>query len=398
MAIPKDFFIVDADSHWSEPADLFTKNAPAAWRDRMPRVEKAEIPAFIGGKPEIRDCWVFDGDVIGPFSCAGVVDRDGVKGNPNEAMFQWPFEKVHKGAYDPKTRLEVMDECGIDAQIIYPSTIGLGGQNLGKAGDKSLSLKAIQVYNDVQAQIQADSKDRLVPLPLMPAWDIQESIAEARRVAAMGARGVNMTPNPNEIGALDLGCPEWDPFWQACEDLHLPVHFHIGASVTQSTFHGAFTWGSHSDDTKLAIGGAMLFIGNAAVAINFVVSGIFDRHPDLKVVSVESGVGWVPFLLEAIEYEMEENAPGDLKRLKKTPTQAFRENMYATYWFEGSNRKLARLVDAVGEDNILFETDFPHPTCLYPDPLGIVAGKMSDLPVSVQAKILGENARKIYRL
>lgn len=398
MGTLRDFFVVDADSHWSEPADLFTRHAPAAYRDRVPQVAMAELPNYVTGVPELRPAWVFEGVVMGPHSAAGVVDREGVKHDPHEALFEWPFERIHQGAYDPKARLEVLDGAGIDAQIIYPSTIGLGGQNLANIGDRSLSRVAIEIYNDAQAQVQAESGNRLIPMPLVPAWDVAACVAEAKRAASLGLRGINMTSEPADVGGPSLGDAAWDPFWETCESLQLPIHFHIGASVTAHTFHGSYTWKTHSNPTKLAIGGAMLFIGNVQVLINFVVSGIFDRHPGLKVVSVESGVGWIPFVLEAIEYEMAENAPADLKRLKKSPTQAFRENMYATFWFESNQNKLKSLVDLVGEDNILFETDYPHPTCLYPNPLDAVSDKISTLPIQMQAKILGENARKLYRL
>ena len=87
------------------------------------------------------------------------------------------------------------------------------------------------------------------------------------------------------------------------------MHFHIGASLTTMNFFGAYPWESHDDDTKLAIGGALLFIGNARVVVNLICAGMFDRYPELKVVSVESGTGWIPFILEALDYEMDENAP-----------------------------------------------------------------------------------------
>jgi predicted TIM-barrel fold metal-dependent hydrolase len=179
-------------------------------------------------------------------------------------------------------------------------------------------------------------------------------------------------------------------------DLQLPVHFHIGASV--AAFRGIAHWASQTPETKLALGGAMLFVGNAQVMMNLIVSGVFDRHPDLKVVSVESGIGWIPFVLEALDYEMIENAQDDLRRLKKTPSEYFRSNMYATFWFERHHGKLPLLIDLVGEDNILFETDFPHPTCLYPDPVKSVSTTLEGVSPEVQAKIMGGNGRKLYRL
>ncbi len=158
------------------------------------------------------------------------------------------------------------------------------------------------------------------------------------------------------------------------------------------TFYGSYPWPSHPMNTQLAIGGTLLFIGNARVVTNVILSGMFDRHPDLKMVSVESGVGWIPFILETLDYEMSENAPQELAELHKLPSEYFKSNLYATFWFENNRNKLPDLIEAVGEDSILFETDFPHPTCLYPKPLESVAKKMATLPLETQRKIYGENA------
>jgi uncharacterized protein len=380
--------VVDADSHWSEPADLFTSRAPAKYVDRVPHVE------LVDGERT----WVFDGKAVGRFSAGGVIARDGTKESSYHALFEWTIDEVHQGAYDPKVRLQVLDECGIDAQIIFPSTIGLGGQGLGAGDDPVITRLAIEIYNDAMAEIQADSNNRLLPLPLMPAWNVDDCVREAQRVAALGARGVNMTSDPDDLGGPDLANRAWDPFWEVCSDLQLPVHFHIGASVTAMTFFGKYPWASHPMNTQLAIGGTLLFIGNARVVTNLILSGVFDRHPGLKTVSVESGVGWIPFILEALDYEMAENAPQELAQMSKMPSEYFKSNIYATFWFENNRNKLPELIESVGEDNILFETDFPHPTCLYPNPLETVKAKMATLPDSTRRKIMGENARKLYRL
>jgi len=388
MPTAEGLFVFDADSHWCERPDLFTSRSPAAVRDRMPHVEDVEGQLM----------WVFDGHPVGRFGAGGVIARDGSKESADIALNQWTIDQIHEGAYDPKVRLGVMDECGIDAQIIYPSTIGLGGQDLGLADDEALSRLAIEIYNDAQAEIQSESGNRLLPLPLMPAWDVATCVTEAKRVAALGARGVNMTSDPQDLGAPDLASRDWDPFWAVCSDLCLPVHFHIGASVTGMTFYGQYPWASHPANTRLAIGGTLLFIGNARVVTNLILSGIFDRFPDIQMVSVESGCGWIPFILEALDYEMSENAPDELRQMQKMPSEYFRTNMYATFWFENNRNKLPDLIEAVGEDRILFETDFPHPTCLYPNPLETVEAKMATLSSEIRAKIMGENARKLYRV
>jgi predicted TIM-barrel fold metal-dependent hydrolase len=380
--------VIDADSHWCERPDFFTELAPPEYKDRVPRVE------VIDGV----NTWVFDGHPLGRASSGAVIGKNGEKASADLGLNQWTIEDVHVGGYDPQVRLATMDESGIDAQVIFPNTIGLGGQDLGMVDDEALCKLVIELYNTRQAEIQAESGDRLLGLPLMPAWSVDRCVAETKRVAALGARGVNMTSDPQDLGAPDLANRAWDPFWETCAELQMPVHFHIGASATAMGFYGQYPWESHPMDTKLAIGGTLLFIGNARVVVNAILSGIFDRHPDLKMVSVESGCGWIPFILEALDYEMSENAPDELAKMKKMPSEYFRSNMYATFWFENNRNNLPALIDAVGEESILFETDFPHPTCLYPEPLATVKEKMSTLPASTQKKIYGENARKLYRL
>jgi predicted TIM-barrel fold metal-dependent hydrolase len=252
----------------------------------------------------------------------------------------------------------------------------------------------LEIFNDASADIQAESGNRLLPMALLPAWDVDACVREAQRAKDLGLRGVNLTSDPQDLGAPDLASPDWDPVWEACSSLGLPVHFHIGASLTTMNYFGTYPWPSHDDDTKLAIGGTLLFIGNARVVVNIICSGMLDRYPDLKIVSVESGAGWVPFILEALEYEMDENAPGLKARLSLTPREFFQRNIYATMWFERAD--VASVVRGVGEDNILFETDFPHPTCLFPDPLETAARNMAALSTTAQEKILGGNAAKLY--
>ena len=113
-----------------------------------------------------------------------------------------------------------MDEFRIDFQVIYPNSIGLGGQNLvNTVQDHELVLLCVQLYNDALAEMQEESNNRLLPMPIMPAWSIDDCVREAKRCAAMGYRGVNMTSDPQDSGSPDLGSPEWDPFWDVCEEL-----------------------------------------------------------------------------------------------------------------------------------------------------------------------------------
>jgi predicted TIM-barrel fold metal-dependent hydrolase len=379
--------VVDADTHLTERHDLWTSRAPAAMKDRMPHVTEVDGEAT----------WVVGDAVLGRAGAGGVIDKDNVKGRSFEALYEWEIDRIHEAAYDPVARVEMMDEAGVWTQIIFPNVVGLGGQGLGEAvEDRALRLLCLEMYNDANAEMQEGSGNRLLPMAILPAWDVDACVREAERAASLGMRGVNLTSDPQDQGAPDLANRAWDPMWEACSSLGLPVHFHIGASLTTMTFFGNYPWPSHDEDTALAIGGTLLFVGNSRVVVNIICSGMLDRFPELKVVSVESGAGWVPFILEALDYEMAENAPGLRDSLSLSPSEFFKRQIYATMWFERTN--LPTLVAAVGEDNILFETDFPHPTCLYPDPLVSALDNMRELSVTTRNKILGGNAAKLYRL
>jgi uncharacterized protein len=381
--------VIDADTHLTERHDLFTSRAPAAYRDRVPRVLQVD------GKPH----WVVDADVVlGPARAGTVIDRAGDK-YPFEECKLNPIEWGYRAAWDPEARLAWMDANGFYAQVLYPNAVGIGGQVLANdVKDPTLRQMCVEIYNDAMAEIQDASGNRFIPMPVMPAWDVAACAREAERIAALGFRGVNMTSDPQETGAPDFADPAWDPFWEACQGLGLPVHFHIGASLTSLNFYGKYFWPSQHQNFRPAIGGALLYLNNARVVINSLYAGIFDRFPDLKMVSVESGIGWVPFILEAADYQIMENAPEQAAKMSLKPSEYFARNWYSTFWFEADHPDLQGLIDQVGEDNVLFETDFPHPTCLYPDPLGAVEDKMKALRPDTRRKVLGDNAAALYRI
>ena len=298
-----------------------------------------------------------------------------------------------------KARLQVMDECGIHAQVLFPNVVGLGGHRLNtEVHDEELRMLCVEIYNDAMAQIQEESNRRFLPMPVMPAWDVEKCVQETERCAGLGLRGINMTSDPQDLGSPDLANRGWDPLWEVCADLHMPVHFHIGSSNTAMDFYGNYFWESQDEYVKPAIGGAMLFLNSARVVINTVFAGIFDRFPGLQMVAVESGIGWIPFILETMNYELLENAPQHAAALSKLPSEYFRSNWHATFWFEEHQGDVQGLLDKVGDDRVLFETDFPHPTCLYPSPLETVADKMGALRPETRRRVMGENAARLYRL
>ncbi|HVA07829.1 MAG TPA: amidohydrolase family protein [Acidimicrobiales bacterium] len=385
---PERLAVLDADSHLTDVDDLWTKRAPAAYKDQILHVEN------IDGERT----WVVEGLAVGKAGGGSTIDKAGVKHPFQESMVEWDFEKAHIGAWDIDTRLEVLDSMGIQHQVLYPNALGLGGQALADVKDPVLRNLCVEIFNDSRAEIQSRTNNRLLPMPIVPSWDIDACVREAQRISDMGLRGVNMTSDPQDLGSPDLANRAWDPLWEVCADLELPVHFHIGSSLTAMNFFGQYFWESQHEYVKPAIGGAMLFIGNARVVINTIFAGVFDRHPKLKMVSVESGIGWIPFILETMDWELPENAPAQAAELDRAPSEYFKTNWYATMWFETGRGQLQELVDKIGEDNIMFETDFPHPTSLWPKPLEHVHDAMATLRPETRRKILAENGNKLYRL
>ena len=378
--------VIDADTHYTEPHDLWTSRAPAGLAERLPRV------VDVDGHPT----WAVGATTLGRAMASSVIDREGNRCR-GSAFLAWGFDDTHPGAYDVATRLEVMDEIGIHAQIVYPNVAGFGGQKFAELGDPESRQACVEIYNDAMAEIQDASHGRLYPMALLPWWDVAATVAEAERIAAAGLRGVNMTSDPQVQSELpDLGDRAWDPLWETCADLALPIHFHIGASQTTMSWYGSSPWPSLGEDQKLGIGSAMMYITNARVLANIIYSGMLERHPRLKVVSVESGIGWIPFVLEALDHQANETAAGSMDYLSLPPSEYFRRQIYACYWFE--RRDVAHTFEVLGSDNILFETDFPHPTCLYPDSLTYAAEGLAGVSPEVQRKVLQDNAAALYRI
>jgi predicted TIM-barrel fold metal-dependent hydrolase len=380
-----DLCVIDADTHLTEPHDLWTSRAPSAMRDRLPRV------VDVDGHPT----WVVDGVRINRAGANGVINAQGVKVR-GTSFFGWTIDQVHPGAYSVADRLSMMDDTGVWAQVVYPNAFGLGSQQFLKVADEALRLLTVTIFNDAMAEMTEVSNGRLFGMAALPFWDISAALAEAERIADLGLRGINLASSPHEHGLPDLGTAHWDPLWELCTELGLPVNFHIGAADSAMDWFGAVSWPSLGRNQKLGLGSAMLYLNNAAVFGNLIYSGVLERHPKLQVVSVESGVGWIPFFLQALDYQLGEMSPRSLEHLSMTPTEYFRRQVHACFWFETSG--IDRAIEAIGHRHLMFETDFPHPTCSFPDGLEIAAKALAHVDDDVRRDIMGANAARLYRI
>ncbi|MGH1491890.1 MAG: amidohydrolase family protein, partial [Acidimicrobiales bacterium] len=339
--------VIDTDTHWSEPYDLWTSRAPSKYVDRVPQMAEKD------GKRR----WWFDSDIaIGLPIASSVIDPEGTK-ITGTAFFDMDNEMVHRASFDAEARVEMMDHLGVHAQVMYPNVAGFGNQNFLKSPDDMLRLISVQIYNDALAEFQDATGQRVYGMALLPWWDLEAAAAEIQRVHDNGLRGIVTCSNPEEAGLPDMAQRAWDPIWELCSTLRMPVNFHIGSSKGNLDFFGRAPWPSFGPERKLAVGSANLFMGNARVIGNMIYSGVPERFPDLKFVSVESGIGWLPFFLESLDHQLLETAPTEMSELTMAPSDYFRRQFFGTFWFEQA--MVAAAIDFLGPECLMFETDFP---------------------------------------
>jgi len=195
-----------------------------------------------------------------------------------------------------------------------------------------------------------------------------------------------------------LASPHWNPLWECAQHHDLPISFHIGAG----NFQGEAFW--TPERTELYSPGGVngcftvgLFLDNAKQIVDLLFSGVLARYPDLKFVSVESGMGFIPFLLEAVDYTFGYgNVAKDRPEFEMKPSEYFRRQVYACYFFEEQGPR--NLFDSIPEDNVIFETDYPHPVCLYGNVREKIDAGLGDAKPEFRRKLLFDNAARLYKV
>jgi len=372
--------IVDTDTHIIDPPDI--------WVDRMSRATWGdEIPHVAWSDQHGREMWFVGGEPL--FAAWASAMRGGVPGMDAGPGRQ---EEVHPSCYDATARVEGMDANGIAVEVLYP--------NLGLTGDvvpgrsRDLALEIIRVRNDWQLEWISVAPERFIPLACVPYWDVDAAVAEIERCAEAGHAGVIMTAAPELHGQPVFGHPHWDPMWSAIQAADLPVSFHIATGDPMANFppervevEGAAT--------SMARGSCLTFTDNAKYMINLMFSGVLPKYPGLKFITVESGISWIPFALEAADY-MFTKAKGwqENPEFEMLPSEYFRRQVWANYWFEKIED---HHIERIGADRILFETDFPHPCCLVGDEIDRTIGHTLDgQPQEVRERILWRNAAELF--
>jgi len=389
--------IFSVDDHVVESPTIWSDRLPAKYAGVGPRVvrEKVGTMEYIGGVLEfgpaeegrIADVWHYEDKWVPLYMTSAAVGYD------ITTAIEMPltFDEIRKGCYDPAARIEDMDVSGVYASLCFPnnSLVRFCGQVFKEASDKDLALLCVRAYNDWMVdEWCAGSGGRLVPLCIVPLWDPVLAAEEIRRNAARGVRAVTFSEMP---AFLDLPSPHtdhWNPFFQACQETGTVICLHIGSGSRV---------GTGSPDAPMGVTLSLTFLTAAQALADWLLSGVFERFPQLRVCMAECQIGWIPYLLERLDSIWERRGftrVGD-DRLRRPPRDYFRDHILVSFFDDLYG---AQSYAQIGEDNIAFETDYPHQDSNWPNSLKVGESQTEGLPAEVRSKLLYGNAARWFGL
>lgn len=379
------YTLVSGDNHIDLtycPPDLWSAQAPAKWKLLVPRVEALDDGLH----------WFVEGQDMGMWNGVGpgfLKYQKGAFGHIDEMKdygFEWDSNLgAQPRPTTPELRLQDLDRDGLDAEIIYGC---LRVNDLIPHGERR--AWAYRMYNDWAADFAKRSDpNRVFPLAVIPNNNTQEAAAEIRRCAKMGLRGGDL---PINRMVVPLFHHDWYAVWEAASESNFPISFH---STGFKGLRGPDTPEMEKEyitEWRL-VRSALFQLDGMEVLVSLITSGACEKYPNLKFVLGESGVTWIPYVLDRLDTEYEDRAR-DLGFSMK-PSDYFRRNGYTTYQ---QDQYLEPIIPLVGEDNIIWGADYPHPDCVWPESRQHIEANLSDLSASVRQKIVCDNVVKLYNL
>jgi len=380
----RGFRIMDSDLHTMEPDDLwekyldepFRKAAPTFTRggERAPNQPTIQVAGHTIGEMSVR-----------PTSAAVGADLH------RRSVAKHPHNEVAMARhYDAESHLTAMDIEGIDVGVLY----GTRGRQVLMHDDLDPRVAAAlaRAHNNWTRDYCAINPERLKFAAQVAFHDVPSAVVEARRaVRELGA--VAVIGNPNPINGRHIHDPEFEPLWDAIEELGVPVGFH---PTGQSSLRDDIGRRMLDHPNGRLIGSAarnpmelMLAFGSLAA------SGVLERHPGLRCAFLEGTCGWLPWWLWRLDEAWEKFGPGSEVKVSARPSEYFFRQCYVAT--DADERVLNQVVEAVGDDNIVVSTDYPHSDGLFPDAMNefVALEGVSD---KSKAKILWDNCARLYPL
>ena len=388
--------IVSVDDHVIEPPHLFERWLPARYRDRGPKSQRKGIArTTLHGGSDYRfefsddapmaDMWVYE-DLVVPLR-----KNIASAGFPREEMSltALTYDEIRPGCFDPVERLKDMDLNWTEASLCFPTFPRFCGQTFNEAKDKEVALACVKAYNDWMVEEWCgDSSGRLIPLIIIPLWDVDLAVAEIERNAARGVRAVTFSELPAKLGLPSIHTGYWDPFFAACAANDVVVNMHIGSSSSMATA---------SPDAPPAVQITLSFNYALVSMSDYLFSGLFVRYPRLKVAYSEGQMGWIPFVLQRADDVWHEHRgwAGVADTLPEPPSTYFFSSVYACFFRDAFGLEV---IDRIGPDNITFETDYPHTDTTWPDTKKIATEMLLGVSDEIVYKLMRGNAIKMLSL
>ncbi|MGB1532295.1 MAG: amidohydrolase family protein, partial [Acidimicrobiales bacterium] len=372
------------------------------WQDRMPSKHKELAPKIViapqgemtlndgvwletpGTGDKMAAWWHFENkryQIKQMVACPGIP--------PEEVTMEGvTYDDIAPGCYDPIARLADMDINHVEASLCFPNYPRFCGQLFSEADDLELGLLCVQAYNDWMIDEWCGSSGgRLIPLCIVPLWDAELAAKEIYRVAEKGCRAVAWSELPAWLGRPGLHGDFWDPFLKACEETQTVICMHIGSGTkTVQT----------SPEAPTVVTANLIVCNSAASMIDWIFSGKFEQFPNLKLLYAESQIGWIPYFIERADdtWRTHQWAQGE-KRIPKPPSHYYKKHVYSCFFKDTVG---IDLLDRIGEDNVLFETDYPHQDGTFPNTLAIAEELFGHLEQETIDKIARNNAIKLFGL
>jgi len=392
--------IISVDDHVTEPATVWTDRLPKKYADVAPRVHRLPVKemTFIGGKftavpgakgdeGPLADWWFYE-DLRRPLT-----RLDTAVGFPRDQVILAgiTYDEMRQGSYKLKDRLEDMDIAGIEASLCFPTFPRFCGQTFYEAQDKELALLCVQAYNDWMVEEWCgESGGRMLPLCIVPLWDPVAAAAEVRRNAARGVHAVCFSEIPTNLGLPSIHDKNgyWLPFFEACNETKTTINMHIGSGSKMP---------STSEDAPAAVGSTLTFANCCFSMVDWLMSGLFTKFTDLKIAYSEGQIGWIPYILERANTVWEENRGwgGVADKVLEPPSEIFKKHIYGCYFDDPHGLSC---LDAIGVDNVTFESDYPHSDSTWPHTAKIAYEQTLHLSDEVVYKLMRGNAIKMLHI
>jgi len=387
--------IVSVDDHLVEPPDLWTSRLPSKYKDLGPRIVYApqdDAPILDGAMYIERPgttgndvaWWVYE-DFY--YSIKRVIAAAGFA--PEDVQLRGvTYEEMRKGCWDRDSRLSDMSLNHVEASLCFPNYPRFAGQIFLRASDKEVALACVRAYNDFMVEEWcAGSEGRLIPLCIVPLWDAQLAEEELDRNAARGVRAVAFTECPNWLDLPSIHSGYWDRFLSKCAETSTVVCLHIGSGTR------TIRTGTEAPDAVHAVN---ISFNSAASLVDWLFADIVHRQPNLRLLYAEAQIGWIPYVLERCDDVWRTHlwATGD-RRSDEAPSTYYRRQVHSCFFKDSVG---LRLLDLVGVDNVLFETDYPHQDGTWPRTREIASTLLDGLHQDAVDKILRGNAIRLFGL